>query len=287
MSTAQSAPALSSQEQAALVESSKKAAAFQAVRDYLKPSFRHVGIGSGSTVVYVVEAIAQLGSDITARMAFYPTGEQSRQLILAAGLRLAYIQDLPSDASLDIAFDGADEVDEDLNLIKGGGACLTQEKIVATSAKKFVCVADFRKMSPRLGTSWKKGVPIEVLPMAADRVLGELKAMGSLDPRIRSGLPGKAGPIVTDNGMLIIDAPFAPLLVASDTKDGSKAGKGEDGLWSVDALAQRLINIVGVAEIGLFHGQNGLEVERGAQKPVAAYFGLEDGGVKTVKAEEP
>jgi ribose 5-phosphate isomerase A len=219
-------------------------------------------------------------------MSFYPTGEQSRQLILAAGLRLAYIQDLPLNAALDVAFDGADEVDDDLNLIKGGGACLTQEKIVATSAKKFVCVADFRKISPRLGTSWKKGIPIEVLPMAADRVLAELKAMGSLDPRVRSGLPGKAGPIVTDNGMLIIDAPFPPLLLAKDAESGIKGGNGEDGVWTVDALAQRLINIVGVAEIGLFHGKNGLQIERGAQKPVAAYFGLEDGSVKLTRAGE-
>lgn len=284
MSTSQSA--LSVEDKAALIESSKKAAAFQAVKDHLEPSFEHVGIGSGSTVVYVVEAIAKLGAVITSKMLFYPTGEQSRQLILAAGLRLAYIQDLPSNASLDVAFDGADEVDEDLNLIKGGGACLTQEKIVATSAKKFVCVADFRKISPRLGTSWKKGIPIEVLPMAADRVLGDLKALGSLDPCIRPGLPGKAGPIVTDNGMLIIDAPFPPLLLAKDTESGVKGGNGENGVWTVDALAQRLINMVGVAEIGLFHGKNGLQVERGAQKPVAAYFGLEDGGVRLMKAGE-
>ncbi|KAB5523832.1 ribose 5-phosphate isomerase A-domain-containing protein [Coniochaeta sp. 2T2.1] len=284
MSTSQST--LTVEQQAALVESSKKAAAFQAVKDHLEPTFLHVGIGSGSTVVYVVEAIAKLGSGVTSKMTFYPTGEQSRQLILTAGLRLAYIQDLPSDAFLDVAFDGADEVDEDLNLIKGGGACLMQEKIVATSAKKFVCVADFRKISPRLGTSWKKGIPIEVLPMAADRVLGELKAMGSINPRVRSGLPGKAGPIVTDNGMLIIDAPFAPLLLPKDAQSGIMGGNGDDGIWTVDALAQRLISIVGVAEIGLFHGKNGLEIASGAQKPVAAYFGLEDGGVKVTKAGE-
>lgn len=281
MSTAES-----TKQEAALVESSKKAAAFQAVKDYLKPEYRHIGIGSGSTVVYVVEAIAELDRDITSKMAFYPTGEQSRQLILNAGLRLSYIEDLPIERTLDVAFDGADEVDDDLNLIKGGGACLMQEKIVATSAKKFVCVADFRKISPRLGTSWKKGIPIEVLPMAAERVLLELKAIGSKEPRIRSGLPGKAGPIVTDNGMLIIDAPFPPLLLPKDKESGAKGGDGEDGVWSVDALAQRLINIVGIAEIGLFHGHNGLQVARGAQKPVAAYFGMQDGGVKLMKAGE-
>lgn len=285
MSTSEST--LSVEEQAALVELSKKAAAFQAVKDHVEPTYRHIGIGSGSTVIYVVEAIGTLGADVTSKMFFYPTGEQSRQLIIAAGLPLAYIQDLPSGRALDVAFDGADEVDDDLNLIKGGGACLTQEKIVASSANKFVCVADFRKISPRLGTNWKKGIPIEVLPMAAERVLGELKAMGSLNPRVRSGLPGKAGPVVTDNGMFIIDAPFPPLLLSKDREMGVKGGDGEDGIWTVEALAQRLINIVGVAEIGLFHGKNGLQVARGAQKPVAAYFGLQDGGVKLKKASEP
>lgn len=278
-----SVSAITAEEQALLVEKSKRAAAFQAVADYLQPSYTHVGIGSGSTVVYVVDAIAGLGADVTSKMLFYPTGEQSRELILKAGLRLAYIQDLPAGELLDVAFDGADEVDEDLNLIKGGGACLTQEKIVASSARKFVCVADFRKISPRLGTVWKQGVPIEVLPMAAGRVLAELKQMGSINPRVRPGLPGKAGPIVTDNGMLIIDAPFPPLLLPKDQQSGLLGGG--DGVWSVDALAQRLISIVGVAEIGLFHGKNGDEVVSGAQKPVAAYFGLQDGGVEVKKAK--
>lgn len=276
-----SAANLTVKEQAALVEKSKRAAAFQAVEDYLQPLYRHVGIGSGSTVVYVVEAIAAIGTEITSKMCFYPTGEQSRQLILKAGLRLAYIQDLPAGEVLDVAFDGADEVDEELNLIKGGGACLTQEKIVAASARKFVCVADFRKISPRLGTVWTQGVPIEVLPMAAGRVLAELTLMGSINPRIRPGLPGKAGPVVTDNGMLIIDAPFTPILLPKDTSDG------KEGTWTVDSLAQRLISIVGVVEIGLFHGKNGDEIVSGAgaQKPVAAYFGLQDGNVEVRKAK--
>lgn len=104
-------------------------------------SFRHIGIGSGSTVVYVVEAIAALGKTTTDQMSFCPTGDQSRELIKAAGLRLQYVQDLDEGQLLDVAFDGADEVDEALNLIKGGGACLFQEKLVATRAKKFVCVA--------------------------------------------------------------------------------------------------------------------------------------------------
>jgi ribose 5-phosphate isomerase A len=142
-------------------------------------------------------------------------------------------------------------------------------------------VADFRKISPRLGTSWKKGIPIEILPMASTSVLKALKALGSREPRVRSGLPGKAGSAITDNGGHIIDAPFAPLLLPKDRESGVKGGHGEDGIWSVDALADRLIKIPGVNEIGLFFGGNGYETALGtAQKPVAAYFGMEDGSVK-------
>jgi len=284
MSTSESA--LPAQEQARLVEESKRLAAYQAVKDHLLAEYTKVGIGSGSTVVYVVEAIAALGAAATNGMYFYPTGAQSEELIEAAGLNLQYISKLPAGQQLDVAFDGADEVDDDLNLIKGGGACLWQEKIVATSAKKFVCVADFRKLSPRLGTSWKKGIPIEVLPMAAPRVLDALKQMGSHGARVRPGLPGKAGAIVTDNGMWIIDAPFAPLLLPKDSDNGIHAGNEESGVWTVDALADRLIKLPGVAEIGLFYGQSGLQVASGAQKPVAAYFGMADGSVEVRKASK-
>jgi len=273
--------ATTAEEQAKLVETSKRLAAYQAVKDHLLPKYTRIGIGSGSTVVYVVEAIAALGRDVTSGMAFYPTGSQSEELIEAAELRLQYISKLPAGQQLDVAFDGADEVDDDLNLIKGGGACLWQEKIVAASAKQFVCVADFRKLSARLGTAWKKGIPIEVLPMAAPRVLDELQRMGSLNPRIRPGLPGKAGAVVTDNGMWIIDAPFPPLQPPTDTDGGTQSGSGgSNGAWTVDALADALIKIPGVAEIGLFYGKNGLQVASGAQKPVAAYFGMADGTVE-------
>lgn len=275
-----STSALSAVEQAELIESSKRAAAYEAVKEHMDLTYTSIGIGSGSTVVYVVEAIAALGKDVTNKMSFFPTGEQSRELIRAAGLRVQYIQDLDDAQQLDVCFDGADEVDEELNLIKGGGACLFQEKLVVTKAKKFVCVADFRKHSARLGTNWKKGIPIEVVSQATGHVLSELRKLGAINPVLRSGLPGKAGSIVTDNGNSLIDAPFAPLAMAKDLK-----GKdGENGIWTVEALADRIIKIVGVVEVGLFAGANGFEVESGAQKPVAAYFGMADGTVDIRKA---
>jgi ribose 5-phosphate isomerase A len=151
------------------IEASKRRAAYKAVEDHFDDSYRYIGIGSGSTVVYVVEAIADRGREVTSKMIFVPTGDQSKQLIIEAGLPLGSIDSLPpidqnaekmsgetaqrvftgeqdlglkgKRQSLDVAFDGADEIDEELNCIKGGGACLFQEKLVATSAKKFICVA--------------------------------------------------------------------------------------------------------------------------------------------------
>merc|ERR1712169_10171 len=276
---------------AALVESAKRAAAIQAVEEHLLPSHRYVGIGPGSTVVYVVEAIVAKGADFFKNMVFIPTGSQSKGLIRTAGLTLANLDERPvvngRPVQLDVCFDGADEVDAELNLIKGGGACLFQEKLVAIAAKTFVAVADYRKQSPRLCTTWKN-IPIEVLPLSAPDVLLRLQALGSPAPAVRSGLPSKAGECVTDNGMWIIDAPFPPLLLPSDlTPEVDGLGKG--GLWEVSKLAEELLRTPGIVEIGLFHGFNGTQAvglgkEGQAQKPVAAYFGTADGKVDVQRA---
>lgn len=138
MATLQSLPTIAP---AALerIESAKRAAALRAVEDYFSPNFEYVGIGSGSTILYVIEAIKAKSTNPHIR--FVPTGYQSREEVRKAGLKIENYDDLPEDAMLDIAFDGADEVDDDFNCVKGGGACLYQEKLVATKAKKFVCVA--------------------------------------------------------------------------------------------------------------------------------------------------
>lgn len=131
-----------------LVESAKRAAGRKAVEEHLLPSYTRIGIGSGSTIKYVVEAIADLPKEQTDRMKFVPTGIQSRDLIREAKLPLLAIDDMVMEAEyeegqqyLNVCFDGADEVDLELNLIKGGGGCHYQEKLVAVSSKKFVCVA--------------------------------------------------------------------------------------------------------------------------------------------------
>lgn len=122
------------------VEAAKRAAAQAAVANHYPKDARWVGIGSGTTIVYVVEAIKALGVD-TAATRYVPTGYQSRQLILSAGLTAVEFDAIPAGTVLDVAFDGADEVDDELNCIKGGGACLFQEKLVAMQAKEFICVA--------------------------------------------------------------------------------------------------------------------------------------------------
>jgi hypothetical protein len=122
------------------IEGAKRLAAEAAVKEHWPKDPTFVGIGSGTTIVYVVEAIKALDID-TKHIMFVPTGYQSKQLISRAGLIPLPFDSLPADAQLDIAFDGADEVDEELNCIKGGGACLFQEKLVAMRAKEFICVA--------------------------------------------------------------------------------------------------------------------------------------------------
>jgi ribose 5-phosphate isomerase A len=109
-------------------------------------------------------------------------------------------------------------------------------------------------------------------------------------PKIRQGGSAKAGPVVTDNGNWIIDAPFPTLLCTSDLRDGEN-GDGTNGKWEVHQLGRKLKLVVGVVEVGIFHGRNGIQVanageEGGGQKPVAAYFGMENGEVEVRNANE-
>lgn len=128
-----------------LIESAKKRAAYQAVEEHFDNSMQFIGIGSGSTIIYGVEAIKEKLEREPPKdgryIFFIPTGFQSRKVIEQAGLMPMGFDSLPEKVMLDVAFDGADEVDDELNCIKGGGACLFQEKLVATRAKKFVCIA--------------------------------------------------------------------------------------------------------------------------------------------------
>ncbi|PSN32260.1 Ribose-5-phosphate isomerase [Blattella germanica] len=120
------------------VEYAKKIAAVKAVNEFVKDNFV-VGVGSGSTIVYAVERLAQRVKDENLSIVCVPTSYQARQLILNHKLQLGDLEMYPK---LDCAIDGADEVDAKMTLIKGGGGCLTQEKIVASCAKQLIIVAD-------------------------------------------------------------------------------------------------------------------------------------------------
>lgn len=227
------------------IEDAKKLAGFSAVNDWVKDGMI-VGVGSGSTVVYVVERLVERVREEKLNIVCVPTSFQANQLIVNGGLPLGDLSRYPV---LDVAIDGADEVDGDMNLIKGGGGCQTQEKIVASCAQKFVVVADYRKMSKTLGEKWKKGIPIEVIPMAYAPTLHKIKALGGKG--VLRMAKNKAGPVVSDNGNFIIDADFGSI------KDPAK-------------LNNELIHVAGVVETGLFCGM-----------ACKAYFGMEDGSVQT------
>jgi ribose 5-phosphate isomerase A len=133
------------------------------------------------------------------------------------------VRDMQDTARLDLAIDGADEVDPDLNLIKGGGASHTREKIVAAMAKEFVVAVDESKLVDKLGANF--AIPVEVLPAAYAFVLRAIRDMGGA-PVLRTG-SGKDGPVVTDNGMLILDVRFAP---AADLRAVDRAVHGIPGV---------------------------------------------------------
>jgi len=162
---------------------------------------------------------------------------------------------------------------------------------VATHAKKFICVADHRKLQPRLLSKWPS-IPIEVEPLAASVVLAALTSLGAVDPKVRIGPISKAGPIKTDQHNFIVDAPFPMLRLQKDLPNGD-GNRDSQGAWEVQALSKEIKQIEGVLSVGIFAGENGTEAlargsKVGGQKPVAAYFGMGDGSVTMrVRGEEP
>ena len=164
----------------------KKAAA-EAALQYVKDD-TIVGVGTGSTVNYFIEALATRKARIEATVA---SSEASAQRLRALHIPVRELNDTDG---CDIYVDGADEVTEHLAMIKGGGAALTREKIVAQASKTFVCIADATKLVGVLG---KFPLPVEVIPMARSFVARELVKVGGM-PELRKG-------VTTDNGNLILD----------------------------------------------------------------------------------
>ncbi|RJS88479.1 ribose-5-phosphate isomerase RpiA [Candidatus Bathyarchaeota archaeon] len=209
------------------VEETKRRAALEAVKE-VRSGFV-VGLGSGSTAAYAIQALGEaLRSGVLQDVMGVPTSYQAASVALEAGLPLTTLDENPR---LDVAIDGADQVDASLNLIKGGGGALTREKVVASAADRYVVVVDEGKLVEVLGVG--QVVPVEVLPFASAFVLRRVgERARSVHLRVGSG---KVGPVVTDNGNFLLDADFGPIEEA-----------GELEAW--------LRSIPGVVETGLFLG---------------------------------
>jgi len=156
-----------------------------------------VGLGTGSTVAFLIEEIGRMITN-GLKISGVATSHQSKALCYKAGIPLAEAGLLDR---IDLAIDGADEVTRDLDAIKGGGAAHAVEKIIAVMADEFVIIADESKIVEHLGLSFP--VPVEVMPQAAGLFLKEAKRLGT-EPKIREA-SGKDGPLVTDNGNFVID----------------------------------------------------------------------------------
>jgi ribose 5-phosphate isomerase A len=175
-----------------------------------------IGIGSGSTVAEFIKLLAPKAKEIPGVVV---ASSSSEALAKAAGLTVVALNDV---APPDVYFDGADEIDPSFCMIKGGGAALTREKIIASASRRFICLVDESKLVDALGAF---ALPVEVIPMARSFVLRQLQLLG--------GTPKVRGDVLTDNGNILIDV------------SGLKPIKTE-------ALEQEVNHIPGVVCSGVF-----------------------------------
>ncbi len=187
-----------------------------------------LGLGSGSTAALMIEALgAKLSAGELKDIVGVTTSFQGEVLASKLGIPL---QSLSAVDRIDLAIDGADEVDPSFQLIKGGGACHVQEKLVATLAERFVVVVDSTKIVERLNLGFQ--LPVEVLPSAWTQVQNTLAKLGG-NADLRMAVR-KAGPVITDQGNLVLDVSF------------------NGGILDAEGLEKRINNIPGVLENGLF-----------------------------------
>jgi ribose 5-phosphate isomerase A len=168
-----------------------KALVGQAALQYVVPG-QIVGVGTGSTVNKFIEALASMKDQIKGAVS---SSEASTLRLKALGIP---VFDSNAVAELAVYIDGADEINDQGHMIKGGGAALTREKIVAAQSKMFVCIADESKLVKELGAF---PLPVEVIPMSSARIMAQFAKMGGqAQVRMKDGLP-----LVTDNGQHIVD----------------------------------------------------------------------------------
>ena len=181
----------------------KRTAGEQAV-EWVEPGMV-VGLGTGSTAIWAIRRIgARLADGSLHDVVGIPTSNASAEEARHLDIPLGTLDDHPV---VDLTIDGADEVDPQLDLIKGGGGALLREKIVAQASRRVAIVVDDSKLSPRLGTVWP--VPVEVVPFAWVVVANALRDLGA-DPVLRH-ITGSHAAFVTDEGNWILDARFGPI----------------------------------------------------------------------------
>jgi ribose 5-phosphate isomerase A len=204
----------------------KHAAAVRAVQ--FVESGMVVGLGGGSTAAYAVQRISELLHDGRLRnIVGVPCAISVGDLARHLGIPLTTLEEC---AAIDLTIDGADEVDPDLNLIKGGGGALLYEKIVAQASRRELIIVDEDKPSPRLGTKW--ALPVEVIPFGWGSQRRFLEGLGAA-VSVRRTATGE--PFATDEGNLILDAAFGPIADPA-------------------ALARQLDTRTGIVAHGLFIG---------------------------------
>jgi ribose 5-phosphate isomerase A len=196
-------------------QESKKAAVGAAAAAEVPEACR-LGVGTGSTVNYFIDALAAGGIELACAVS---SSEATTERLKGHGIA---VSELNSTGDLDLYVDGADEVDSAGHMIKGGGGALTREKIVAAASKRFVCIVDDSKLVRVLG---KFPLPVEVIPMARSYVARQLVKLGGL-PEYREGF-------VTDNGNVILDVRHLELLDPIEMED-------------------RINRIAGVVTVGIF-----------------------------------
>jgi ribose 5-phosphate isomerase A len=207
------------------LEDAKKKAAYAAV-EHVKNGFT-VGLGSGTTAAYAIKALGEKINLEHLNVLAVPTSYQAFSLAIQYGIALTTLEE---HTILDVTIDGADQIDPNLNLIKGMGAALAREKIVASTSKHNIIIADSTKKVTMIGQN-NHPVPVEILTFAIAPVQRRIDAIGGR-PILREG-KNKLGPVITDNGNAIIDAFFGTINNPAE-------------------LEKTLKQIPGVVETGLF-----------------------------------
>ena len=216
------------------VQNERKRMAAEAALAYL-PKGGIIGVGTGSTVNFLIDMLPSLHLE-----GAVASSKATEDRLKAVGIDVIELNHV---GSLDAYVDGADEIDRHLHMIKGGGAALTREKIVASVARQFICIVDESKWVGQLGRDFP--VPVEVIPMARSSVARKIAALGA-DPVYREG-------VITDNGNVILDVFNLQILnpIEMEATINNIPGVVTNGIFAMQG-----------AQVALIAGENGVRVAK-------------------------